>query len=76
MSKHQRGACVRVKTRYFEKFKIIFCTQINTRRILFTLTLIYSEEFRRYSSIFLDMNYGMFGQAVSKYMIVLVCVMF
>ena len=32
------------------------------------------EEFRRYPNFFLDMKYRMFGQAVSKYIIVLVCV--
>jgi hypothetical protein len=46
MSKHQRGACVRVKPDILKNSN--------------------SEEFRRYSSFFLDINYGMFGQSVSN----------
>jgi hypothetical protein len=50
---------------YFEKFKI----NVSTRRIQTN-----SEEFRRYSS-FSRYEIRMFGQAASKYTIVLVCVM-
>jgi hypothetical protein len=31
-----------------------------------------SEEFRRYSSFFLDMKYKRFDQAVSKYIIIII----
>jgi hypothetical protein len=77
---------VRVITQYFEKFKINISTgriqtkfstrkRLNTRSILLRLTC---GKFRRVQEIFkffLDMKYRMFGQAESKYAIILVCVM-
>jgi hypothetical protein len=68
MAKHTRGASVRVKTRYFEKFKINIFTlcriqtklstrkHLNTRSILLTWLWANSEEFWRYSNFFLDMK--------------------
>jgi hypothetical protein len=90
MAKHQRGACVRVKSRYFQnkyffsvpysnetlymkalEYKTYF-THIDSEKILKSL-----EDIHVFS---LDMKYRMFAhnvcQAVSKYMIVLVCVIF
>jgi hypothetical protein len=71
---------VRVKTRYFEKLKINISTcriqtkfstwkRLNTRSILLLLTC------GKFQRVFLDMKYRMFGQAASKYAIILVCVM-
>jgi hypothetical protein len=62
MAKHTPGACVRVKTRYFEKFKINISTlcriqtklstrkRLNRRSILLTLTL---SKFWRVKKIFM-----------------------
>jgi hypothetical protein len=59
------------KTRHFEKFKI----NISSRRIQTKFCTVIPKSSRDIQD-FLDMKFRIFGQAVSKYMIVSVCVIF
>jgi hypothetical protein len=78
------GTRVRVTTRYSEKFKINISSPPYSNETFHTKALEYKWYFtpidlfwrvQRVFNFFLHMKYRMFGQAVSKYTIVLVCVL-
>jgi hypothetical protein len=75
------------KTRHLEKFKINistrriqtkFCTRkrLNTKSILHYIAFQQMTKSSRDIQDLVDMKFRIFGQAVSKYMIVSVCVLF